>query len=277
MNWLLEHRQDARPLVSAAGGDWSCGEAENSVEALEAAMAHEADLVALDVRRCRDGSWIVFRDATLARMTGVAGRVADLSGAMVTRLPLRVADGGRGARASRCWVPYLSEALAAARDGVPLLLRPGHPNEAAPLAAVVAEAGLAEQVLLRLPMRQSSDLARAQAVREEFGVQCCAVADLPAGEDWSRLALAMSAPAPVIELRSEAVFRASDGVDRLREAGRLCLVSTHHVVHSGGGSDAEALADPDRIWGALADRGVSIIETARPRELARWARGRVAA
>lgn len=66
----------AVPLRIAHRGA-SAVEPENTLAAFRRALALRADGVELDVRVTRDGVPVVFHDATLRRLTGASGRIAD--------------------------------------------------------------------------------------------------------------------------------------------------------------------------------------------------------
>jgi glycerophosphoryl diester phosphodiesterase len=73
-------------------GLWSPdGAPENSLAAFQAACASGYG-IELDVQRTADGEAVVFHDATLTRMTGVEGRVADHTASDIARLKLGGSD-----------------------------------------------------------------------------------------------------------------------------------------------------------------------------------------
>jgi len=73
-------------------GLWSPGgPPENSLGAFQAACAAGYG-IELDVQRTADGEAVVFHDATLTRLTGVDGRIADHTAADIARLKLRGSD-----------------------------------------------------------------------------------------------------------------------------------------------------------------------------------------
>ena len=74
--------------------------AENTVAAIEAAIAMGCDFVEIDVRRTRDGGYVLMHDAGVERTTGGKGLVAELSLAEIRSLR------SKGER-----VPTLDEAL----------------------------------------------------------------------------------------------------------------------------------------------------------------------
>lgn len=92
---------------------------ENTLGALERAIALGADMAEVDLRLTADGRLALIHDATLERTTSGRGRVADLAMAELARL-----DAGSWRDAVWCdqHVPELGEALALARGRLRLNL-----------------------------------------------------------------------------------------------------------------------------------------------------------
>src|SRR5580698_10070947 len=83
--------------------------AENTVPAIESAIALGADYVELDVRTTKDGKLVLMHDKTVERTTLGQGNVEDMTAAQIMALPLR----GYPSR-----IPSLEEALDAARGRI---------------------------------------------------------------------------------------------------------------------------------------------------------------
>jgi glycerophosphoryl diester phosphodiesterase len=96
-------RDGGPPLVIAHRGAWGADAPQNSLAALEAAIALGCDMVELDVRRTRDGRLIAFHDA---KITGTAVAALDRE-----QLLARVGPGQ---------APLLEEMLERARDRIAL-------------------------------------------------------------------------------------------------------------------------------------------------------------
>ena len=144
------------PLASAAGSIHVCGHRghsvgapENTVEALEAAAAHGADVCEIDVVLTADGEIVVIHDEILDRTTNARGRVADRGMA-----ELRHLDAGAwfDPRFAGTRLPSLGEALDAAhRLGLFLLVeikerqRPDVLIER--MAVVLEETGMRDDIL----------------------------------------------------------------------------------------------------------------------------------
>jgi glycerophosphoryl diester phosphodiesterase len=78
--WLTE-----RPIAHRGLHDRRTGVIENTVSAAEAAIAR-GFAIECDVQESADGEAVVFHDFTLDRLTGEAGRVAERTGAELSRI-----------------------------------------------------------------------------------------------------------------------------------------------------------------------------------------------
>jgi len=126
----------AAPLAFAHRGGAADGD-ENTVEAFGRAVALGYRYVETDVHVTADEVPVVFHDSALLRLTGVAGRVADLRWADLATVRV----GGAGA------VPRLDDVLAA-WPGVRFNIDVKANAAAEPTVAAVNRAGAGDRVLL---------------------------------------------------------------------------------------------------------------------------------
>ncbi len=87
------------PIAIAHRGD-PLHERENTMAAFRAAVRAGADMVELDLQRCRDGEIVVLHDPTLQRLWGIERSVAELDAAALRA----IGEPGRG-------IPALREVL----------------------------------------------------------------------------------------------------------------------------------------------------------------------
>jgi len=106
---------DDRPVRVTAHRAGSKAAPENSIRALELAMAAGADCVEIDVQLTADGKVILMHDRDLRRMTGDARDVADVTLADIADLRLRGSHPTGNER-----IPMLAEFLAACDDRIRL-------------------------------------------------------------------------------------------------------------------------------------------------------------
>lgn len=274
---LLDALGRAEPLIMADGGARSVSCGQNSLGALDAAIAAQADLVALDVRRCRDGEFVVFRDPGLARMTAATGVLSAMSSSSVTRLQLRSGSGSCGAGLTQDYVPLLTEALAQARDRVPLVLRVLRWADAEAIAAMVAALGLADSVALCLPVTSVVQVGRALSLREDYGVLVAAMVSIDARTKALDAELILSLEPLLVHLRRNSFWDAPHFRDRLRRAGTPISVQSdagcRPVTRAGSRSDCDSAAR----WGRMIDLGARILVSPQPRSVVQWRENRKAA
>ena len=149
MSWFGSTRP---PLVIAHRGDHP-RHIENTVPAIEAAVAEGADMVEIDVQLASDGAVVVVHDATFTRLWGDPRPVAAMDTAAVRAL-------GAGDRR----VPLLHDALEISRaTGVPLVIDQKTPEVAVAALQVVRETRMADSTMF------CGDLAGLQRIRHASG------------------------------------------------------------------------------------------------------------
>jgi glycerophosphoryl diester phosphodiesterase len=102
-------RPDAGLMIAAHRGAHSRAP-ENSLAAIEAAIAGGADIVEIDIAVTRDGTPVLMHDQTVDRTTTGKGRVQDMTASEIAALRLK----GRNGLASDAAPPTLARALALA-------------------------------------------------------------------------------------------------------------------------------------------------------------------
>ena len=91
---------------------------ENSLDAVRSCIALGAEIVELDIKRTKDGRFVVIHDRTLDRTTNGKGEVSTFTFEEIRRLRLRERQGGEGSRITSSRVPSLEEVLALAHGKV---------------------------------------------------------------------------------------------------------------------------------------------------------------
>ena len=126
----------ARPLLIAHRG--ASGEApENTLAAFRRALALGVDGLELDVQVTRDGVPVVFHDATLARLTGRRGRIAQFPRRALREFLVRGED-----------IPTLAEVLALVRDRAVVQIELKRGTSVAPVVAAIHRARAGNKVVL---------------------------------------------------------------------------------------------------------------------------------
>lgn len=109
-------------LVVAHRGDWR-NAPENSLLALESAMALGVDVVEIDLKRSKDGVLLLLHDPTLDRTTTGHGSPADFTWAELQQLTLKSEHGGP----TRQRIPSLEQCMRAVKGRVLVNLDQGYP------------------------------------------------------------------------------------------------------------------------------------------------------
>jgi hypothetical protein len=109
-------KRRAGTVVLVHRGAWAFAP-ENSLEALAAAMDYGADGCEVDLSRTADGVIVLFHDHMLDRLTGVFGRISEVTYAELQSLPLRDYHG----RPTTIRVPTFVDLLILARQRAMLL------------------------------------------------------------------------------------------------------------------------------------------------------------
>ncbi|MEU8228534.1 glycerophosphodiester phosphodiesterase [Actinoplanes sp. NPDC048967] len=231
------------PLAFAHRGGAAAGD-ENTAEAFARAIALGFRYVETDVHATADGVPVVFHDASLERLTGTAGRVADLRWADLATLRI----GGAGA------VPRLDEVLAA-WPRIRFNIDVKADTATGPTVDVIRRGDAADRVLLA-----SFSDARLARVRALAGPRVAT--SLGRGE-VARLRLASWAGTPLRLPASAVAAQVPTRHGRVPIVDRRFLTRAHRLglqVH------VWTIDDPAEM-GRLLDLGVDGIMTDRPEVL----------
>lgn len=245
---------------------------ENSLSGLERCVAMGVDMLETDIRRAADGTLVMFHDATVERTTDGSGKVAEMTWAQLSRLRLRDDEGGADAPLTDQHPVTLEQMLAAAKGRILLNL-----DVKAPIYSEVADAvrraGMQRQVVLKT----------------EVGVYSQPLASLPPFDEVNFTPVLLNPPGtddllqtvrtqvggkvrPVaIELprmRAEQL-PALAALARQRHV-RLLVNTLWEGFVAGYGGDADAVRDPDAVWGRLYRAGIGAFQTDEPEALLRY-------
>lgn len=113
-------------------------EPENTLRAMQRAIALGVDQIETDVQLTRDGHLVLIHDPTVDRTTNGTGKVAELTFTEILQL-----DAGFGER-----VPTLEETLALTRGKVVLQIEFKGPGTALPVVHAVEAADVVDQVVI---------------------------------------------------------------------------------------------------------------------------------
>ncbi|WP_062207487.1 glycerophosphodiester phosphodiesterase family protein [Aureimonas sp. AU12] len=253
-------------LVIAHRGVWDMAP-ENSLAAIRAAIALGLDMVEIDARLSRDGTPVVIHDATLDRTTDRTGAVEAFDLASLKEARLRQAEGGADAALTAECIPTLAEALEEARGRILVNIDTKRDEDLAAISAVALDLGLGEGVLIKAAV----DPASAAALDRDhlaFGplpfMPLLTAREGRFADDIARLAPLRPM---MVECNAEGIAALAEGREALKAGGIRLWVNSLDCSHIAGFSDTKALPDPQAVWGALLEAGVTAIQTDRANEL----------
>jgi glycerophosphoryl diester phosphodiesterase len=223
----------------------------------------------IDLQRTKDGHMILMHDPSVDRTTTGKGNVSDFTLEEIRGLRLRDGLGSPTAFA----VPTLREALVVARGRILLNLDKGYRyfGEVMPL---LEETNTVGHVLLKGPLSVAEVMAEQGNLLSRVAYMPVINFGKPGAVDLLQGWLEKAKPCAV-----EFVFstwnaeRAEAFAECRRQRVRIWVnVLWPHLA--GGLSDDLAINKPDEVYGVLLDRGGSMLQTDRPRELQAYLRQR---
>ncbi|QDT69450.1 putative glycerophosphoryl diester phosphodiesterase 1 [Planctomycetes bacterium MalM25] len=267
MRRLYDANDDA-VLVAAHRGDWR-NAPENSLQAIENAIAMGCDIVEIDIRMTKDRRFVVMHDKTLDRTTTGSGKISHQTLAEIQQLRLR---NGYGLPTEHR-APSLEEAFEVARGRAVLYIDKSE-HCIADVYRLAAKVGVNEQTLFY------GHMSRAE-IRKGLGDLADRVHYLPkVGENTANAEEYVSehlrdANRPVFLVS----FKDGDATvleqtPVIRGAGRRVWMSPLWPDLCAGRTDDLAVDDPEGSWGWLIDRGASVLCTDRPAQLLAYLRSK---
>jgi glycerophosphoryl diester phosphodiesterase len=256
-------------MVVAHRGIWHQAP-ENSLAAIEQAIASGAEIVEIDAQQCLSGEFVVIHDSTLERTTNGCGAVAQTSLEEIRSLRLRERDGGKHNSFTLQRLPLLSEVLECARGRIVVNIDAKSPQELIGIVAEVKRLNMQEGVIVKSQFDPvsadfesdiaaiSQDVFHMPMLRSQPG---CLIEDLQHLARWSP---------DMIELKFTSLEELHQAGPVLEQMDCRIWVNTLDPVHLLDLSDSRALQSPDVVWGALIRAGVGAIQTDYPAQLSEW-------
>ncbi len=264
------------PAIVAHRGDWSAAP-ENSLAAIEAAIAGGYEIAELDVRKASDGSYWVFHDGNGRRMWRDLRVIEDMDAAEIGAIRLFNRAGHGETEVSEHGLPTLTQALQVARGRIYLDLDVKIPCLVEEIAAEAARLDAQDHVDVKLKVRTPAEAARLRRIRETHGMLAMPMSRVTA-KDWrSMVALIVSTGTAMVETTFDTLETLRNAAAALADAEVSVWVNSLGALNGHPLNDAAALADPDAVWGRLVDCGVSVIQTDAPAALRAWRAARKAA
>jgi glycerophosphoryl diester phosphodiesterase len=253
-------------IVVVHRGLWEAAP-ENSLLAVDRAIAAGHKVVEIDVRRTLDGELVLLHDETFERTADVSRNPEEMTAAEVRRLRLRNRDGGLSNLMTSEHPPTLDELFELTRGRIFLHLDVKRREVIPEVIARVQAMGVSGEVDFWGSFATTQDLAWARETIKPHRILFMPKLRLNAANAIEQIEMAIAYGTPVCEI----VYETLQDIEALRErlvgTGMSIWCNTLDGVACGGFTDTAALAEPERIWGGLIGAGVSVIQTDQPRLL----------
>jgi glycerophosphoryl diester phosphodiesterase len=263
VDYIADQKRD--PAIVAHRAAWH-GAPENSLAAIERAIAIGANIVELDIRKSADGELFIMHDDTLLRMAGIDRDAETFTMAELQAIALREDDGGEHRATTQERIPTLKQALEIIRGRIFADLDLKDRGLFSEVAACAHEMNAASYVDLktRVMTRDELDWVRAQSID---GVAFMAMSKFTADGIQDTMALLSEIKPFMCEIRFDSLETIAANRQMFRDAGMALWTNTLNMVASGEWVDKTALVEPDLIWGRLIDAGISVFQTDEPEAL----------
>ena len=244
-------------VVIAHRSDWR-HYPENSLAAMEGAIAMGVDMVEIDVQRTADGVLVCCHDKSVDRTTTGKGKVNELTADYIATLKLKTKEG-----VTEYGMPTLAQALDLCKDRVLINIDKGM-NYYDQIQSMLAERNMVEQVVIK-SSKKPTTVAKYFAKHSQNMLYMHG----PLFESY----LASDIPTIAYEICWDGTLKGEQKVfKRVIKSGAKLWVNTLWDSLCGGKehsfADNNALnGNEDKIYGTLLKRGVTMIQTDRPQLL----------
>lgn len=261
MNYFEYMADNARPCaIVAHRGVWREAP-ENSLPAIERAIAAGYDVVEIDVRRTADGEFVLLHDDTLERMAGLNREPEEMTSRELASLKLRNRDGGENNEFTNEKLPGLKEVFELTRNRIFVHLDIKQRQLIPEVIACAQAMGVDKQVDVWADLRTAADLDWVSTKVLSHGIPFIARTHLEDADADTQIDLVFKLKPFVCEVSFNKLEQVAALKEHFHEAGIALWVNTLDTVASCGFTDTAALQNPELVWGKLMNAGVSSIQT----------------
>ena len=252
--------------VVAHRGDWR-NHPENSLPAFQSCIEMGVDMIEIDLQRTKDGELILMHDRTVDRCTNGKGKISEMTYDEIQRLRLRPQH---SASVTRNHIPTLEEVLNLCKGKILINIDKGY-DYFQQVYELMEKTGTTNQVIIK----SGHSLEK---IRKENGTVLSKVIYMPIVNLNSEDAEARIDE--FITIHPVAVECCIDKynlnverlLQKLRDAGIKIWINSIWASLCDGHDDDRAveLGEPNESWGWILDRGATLIQSDRPRELLQY-------
>ena len=267
----LHDPKSRQVLVVAHRGDWRSNP-ENSVRAIESAIAMGVDVVEIDLKKTKDGVLILMHDETIDRTTSGHGKPADYTWAELQKLTLKNEHGGP----TRQHIPTFEDCMNTAKGRVMINIDKGY-DYYKDAYDVLVKTGTVDHAIIK-------SYKTYEEVKAEHG-------DLLGGKlaympiiNLSKANAQASIQSYETNLRPVAYelnfstdsALVNSNYQTIPQTGSKLWLNSLWASQDAGHDDERSVEEgnPNDGWGWLIDHGATMIQTDRPAELIAYLRNR---
>ena len=252
---------------------------ENSLQSVIDAIEMKVDIIEIDIRKTKDGQFILMHDSTVDRTTNGTGNVNELTLAQLKTLSLTNSNG----QTTHQSIPTLDEVLKICKDKILINLdkTDAFYHELLPL---LKNNQMSEQVILKGKLSRNK-ISKLLSINDQiiYMSKLRFANKIPPIKTAEKTMLSFNRLYPLDERVKlvEITFGHSDhpavtrnSFELLKNRNVRVWINTLQVSHSAQFTDVLALKDPNKIWGKLIDKGVSVIQTDEPLALLNYLRSK---
>ncbi|WP_339722424.1 glycerophosphodiester phosphodiesterase family protein [uncultured Paraglaciecola sp.] len=243
---------------------------ENSIKAITDCIELGVDMVELDVRKTADGVLILMHDDTLERTTNGQGKVSDYSYDELTQLALKTKFGGENAPITGERIPTFEQAMLVAKDKILVNLdaKADVFNDA---FNVLKRTDTQDHILMKKWLKPSDTALSLQTpFNQVLSMPVLAHPKAYQSKNYFS-AIDYRAQLETHPIAAEFIFDSLDFAYQIsqlaRQNGVRSWLNSLTGWTSAGLGDAQALKNPDAVWGMFLAMGFSMIQTDHPKQL----------
>lgn len=256
----LSAQKSQNVLVASHRGDWR-NFPENTIEAINGAIAMGVDIVEIDIAKTKDGHYILMHDNTVERTTNGHGLVKDKTLEEIHQLKLR-----NGLRMDTDFrIPTLMEAMLAVKGKNVLVNLDKADEHFDDVYRILLETGTIDQTIIKSDKPYDS-------LCKKYGDNFHKMRFMPVipiGDNTTieKLDFLLDKKFPMYEIVFSKVDEEMLEHIKVKAKKNTSLIWINSLWASlcGGYNDDKALTDPDGTWGLLINKfGAGILQTDRP-------------
>lgn len=263
----LKDTESTNVLVVSHRGDWR-NAPENSLQAFRNSICMGVDMIEIDLKKTKDGHLVLMHDDTIDRTTNGTGMPSDYTLEEIRKFRL---VNGLGRETNHC-IPTLEEVLNLCKGKILINIDKGY-NYFKEVYDLTEQTGTTRQVVIKSNYPLEKVQAENGDVLEKVIYMPIVNLDKPGAEQMVDEYLKIS---PVA---MECCFETyTPEVDRLlkkiRAHGVKLWINSLWASLNAGHDDDRAVEqdEKDESWGWIIERGATLIQTDRPKELIQYLR-----